>query len=249
MRYFYIDQTLAYDQSATLTGSEAKHIQRVLRLKSGQTIGLFDNRGTAYEAMIQSCRSGEVEVKITGTQPALAESPTKITILQAFLKERKMDMLVRHLTELGITRWIPLWTNRCIPKLTPERIDNRVERWKAISREAMKQSKRGRSMEIHQPEAFADAMDLVSDHEYKILFWEKETRPLETIPSVPADTSELKVAAILGAEGGFTDDELEQARYAGFYSVSLGPRILRAETAAIGAAVLLQYVFGDTIHI
>ena len=245
MRYFYVNQLLTLNQSTVLTGPEANHIQRVLRLRAGQTIGLFDSNGTAYTARIQSCRRDEVTVNVIDVQPASAESPTEITILQAYLKDRKMDRLVRHLTEVGITRWIPLWTRRCIPKPRPERIAGRVQRWKSISREAMKQSKRGHSMEIHTPIAFTDAMDLVTGYDLKFVFWERETRPLDSLKPEHNGSAKLKVAALLGPEGGFTDSEMAQAQTAGFESVSLGPRILRAETAAIGAAVLLQYVFGD----
>jgi 16S rRNA (uracil1498-N3)-methyltransferase len=245
MRYFYVDHALKIDQITTVTGADARHIQRVLRLKAGQAIGLFDDNGMAYEAMILACRRGAVQVKIIQEKPTTAESPTEIIIGQAVLKDRKMDILIRHLTELGITRWLPFYASRCVAQPKTGRLTARMQRWQTISREAMKQSKRGRSMDIGTPVSFDDALARLHACDIKILFSENETLALDTLPQGPSATDNLTVAAFLGPEGGFTDHEVALARDCGFVTVSLGPRILRSETATISAAVLLQYLFGD----
>ena len=116
MRYFFIEQSELSGTTAVISGSDARHIKTVLRLKPGDKIGLYDGRGVEYRAEIISFSPERINVSITDSFPSSAESPIQIAIAQAFLKEKKMDGLVRQLTELGITKWIPFFAERSISR-------------------------------------------------------------------------------------------------------------------------------------
>lgn len=244
MRYFFIERSAVGDPQLMITGSDARHIRTVLRLKSGDKIGLFDGQGFEYQARIVAVSAGRVEVSILQRFPATAESPVQITIAQAFLKEKKMDRLVRQLTELGISKWTPFFAKRSVPRPSKKNLSARLERWKKIAKEALKQCKRGCVPQIGETATFEEVLNQSQACDIKIAFWENESEPV----NAPLPESELqieKIFVLLGPEGGFTAEEIEQARARGFVTATLGPRILRAETASLAACVLLQYLYGD----
>ncbi len=244
MRYFFIEESAVGDPQLLITGSDARHIRTVLRLKPGDKIGLFDGQGFEYQARIVAVSAGRVEVSVLQRFPATAESPVQITIAQAFLKEKKMDRLVRQLTELGISKWIPFFAKRSVPRPSKKNLSARMERWKKITKEALKQCKRGCVPQIGETATFEEVLNQSQACDIKIAFWENESEPV----NVPLPESELqieKIFVLLGPEGGFTAEEIEQARARGFVTATLGPRILRAETASLAACVLLQYLYGD----
>jgi 16S rRNA (uracil1498-N3)-methyltransferase len=243
MRYFFIDPQPPEATAAVITGSDARHVKTVLRLKPGARIGLFDGTGMEYEAIITTATAGRVEAEIVRRFVAKSESPVRITIAQGLLKDKKMDGLVRRLTELGITKWIPFMARRTVPRPDKTNLLKRSQRWEIIAKEAAKQSKRARIPEIVAPVSFDEILHLGASCDVKIVFWENESNPLAT--AIAADAAIDTVFAILGPEGGLTSQEIETARARGFVSASLGPRILKAETATTAACVLLQYLFGD----
>jgi 16S rRNA (uracil1498-N3)-methyltransferase len=245
MRYFFWD---AIDQSnpcIVIQGPDARHIQKVLRLKPGEKIGLFDGRGMEYIARIESIHSAGIQVRVLVSHPSQTESSVDITVAQAMLKERKMDGLVRQLTELGALGWVPFYAQRSIPKPDRRRAAARVERWEKISREALKQCKRGRVMEIQSPITLHEMFIQARASDLKIVFWENESRALDTANLPSRGKAIQRIFAVLGPEGGFSEQEIDAARADGFITAGLGPRILRAETAAVAAATLLQFLYGD----
>ena len=244
MRHFFIEPSKIVGPTAIITGSDARHINTVLRLKPGDKIGLFDGTGFEYEAMIEKSSAGSVEVLIARKFFSKAESPVNIIVAQALLKDRKMDNLVRQLTELGITKWIPFIANRSVPLPPKERLAARTQRWKKIAKEALKQCKRGCVPEIGDAVSFEEILNFEEKCDLKIAFWEKESKPVHAMIAQPG-RSIKKIFVMLGPEGGFSMQEIERARTCGFVTAALGPRILRAETATIAACVLLQYLFGD----
>jgi len=245
MRYFFINPTNLTDSKAVVKGSDAHHIKNVLRLKPGDKIGLFDGTGLNYETRIVTLLPKSVEVSVIRRFSSTAESSVQITVAQALLKDRKMDLLVRQLTELGITRWIPFIAKRSVPRPDKKRLFTRTERWNKIAQEALKQCKRCRSPEIDATVSFEEVLNLGKDNDLKIVFWEEELKPVnKELPVSNLKTLE-KIFILLGPEGGFTLKEVESAKKSGFITASLGPRILRAETATIAACTLAQYLFGD----
>jgi len=245
MRYFFGDGIDQSNPCVIIEGPDARHIKNVLRLKPGEIIGLFDGRGMEYTARIESFHSAGIQVRVLVSRPSQAESSVDITVAQAMLKERKMDGLVRQLTELGTLRWVPFYAQRSIPKPDRRRAAVRVERWEKISREALKQCKRGRVMEIQSPTTLREVFVEARASDLKIVFWENEACALDAANLPPRGKAIQQIFAVLGPEGGFSEQEIDAARADGFITAGLGPRILRAETAAVAAATLLQFLYGD----
>jgi 16S rRNA (uracil1498-N3)-methyltransferase len=249
MRYFFIDPSSASQalvgNRIVITGADARHIQKVLRLKTGDRIGLFDGKGYEFLAEITSLSPAQVEVLVVDYYPATTESPARIVVAQGFLKEAKMDDIVRQLTELGISGWIPFMAERSVPRPDQKQLEKRIERWNAISQQSIKQCRRGRTLEISAPMAFEEAVQAAGDYDVKIVFWENEPHPLGAVLHDIDPEKVQKVFVMLGPEGGLTEAEVVLARNAGFVTAGLGPRILRAETATLTAGALVQFVFGD----
>jgi 16S rRNA (uracil1498-N3)-methyltransferase len=244
MRYFFIEKPATDGATALISGSDARHITTVLRLKPGDKIGLFDGKGFEYQARIEAVSSRSVKVVVLNSFPSTAESPVEIIVAQAFLKERKMDGLVRQLTELGITQWIPFFAQRSVPRPDQKNLSARSKRWQKIAKEALKQCKRGRVLEIGETASFEAMLAQSRTCDLKIVFWEEESTPLTAL--LPQPEQKIKtIFVILGPEGGFTVQEIETARERGFITAALGPRIMKAETATVAACVLLQYLYGD----
>ena len=244
MRRFFIKQSEIARPTSVITGTDAKHIKKVLRLEQGDIITLFDGAGSEYEARIISLSAGSVNVSIIRSFPSTTESPVQIIVAQSLLKQRKMDNLVRQLTELGITKWVPFISERSVPRPDNKRLAARTNRWKKISREALKQCNRSRIMEIGPTVSFEDTFNISKQSSLKIVFWENESKPIHLALS-RSNRHFPNIFILIGPEGGFTSQEIETAKTCGFITATLGPRILRAETATIAASVLIQYLFGD----
>lgn len=228
-----------------LSHGDASHARNVLRLKPGDPVRLFDGRGREYDARISAVSAGGVQVSVTGASAPDAESPVAITIAQGFLKERKMDELIRPLTELGISRWIPFIAERSVARPDARRLPARKTRWEKIAAESLKQCRRSRVPEIGEVLTFGEMLHAAAGQDLRILFWEKASGPARDLFSLAGDTPCESVFAVLGPEGGLSEEEVEAAVAAGFQVAALGPRILRAETATVAAAALLQYFLGD----
>ncbi len=245
MRYFYIDPPGAQATKVSLEGPQVRHIKNVLRLKSGARIGLYDGTGFEYDAVIQNFSAKGINVEILRRFKVPATSAVKIIVAQAFLKEKKMDELVRRLCELGIAGWLPFFCRRSVPRPEKKRLAARHSRWQRIAVEALKQCRRNDLPQIAAPMGFEDVLEYARGCDLKIVFWEESTTALDA-PD-PGGTLEApeKILLMLGPEGGFSTTEIQQARDSGFAVASLGPRILRAETATIAACSLIQYLYGD----
>jgi 16S rRNA (uracil1498-N3)-methyltransferase len=244
MKRFYFPEKIAAQKEIAISGSDARHMVKVLRLKPGDNIVVFDGYGADYDAEIVSISPDRVMVFILRKCPARPESRARITVAQALLKGKKMDTLIRQVTELGIARWVPFTAERSVPRPNQKRSKDRLERWQTLVKESLKQSRRSAFTEVSPIISYQEVLTLGQAHQVKIVFWENETEPLENvIHTYPADSRNICI--VLGPEGGFAEKEIETARSMGFKTASLGSRILRAETASISACVLIQYVFGD----
>lgn len=237
-RFFAPPSAFNFSQnSVTLTADEARHLREVLRLKPGDPVSVFDGEGKEFLARVAQARREFAELDLDEQiEPARPESPLHITLVVALLKGEKFDLVVQKATELGVAAIVPLITRFADIKLRDESdASKRVTRWQRIGLEAAKQSGRATVPKIEEPCPFESVLRPSNPC---LLFSEREGRGL---PQIDTDA----VTAIIGSEGGWSDEELEQARGAGAQIVTLGGRILRAETAAITAAALLQHRFGD----
>ena len=244
MRYFFIEPSSVTGPVVSIPGAEAHHIKNVLRLKPGDNLKLFDGTGFEYEAVIISVSAKDVIVEIQRKLTAAVQPGVKIIVAQAFLKEKKMDDLVRKLCELGVARWIPFFSQRSIPRPDANRLAGRSHRWQRIATEAVKQCRRIDTPGIGEALSFDEVLDFSSSCNLKLVFWENESKRLAGDLAFEENHPQ-KIMVMMGPEGGFTDQEINKVRNCGFISAGLGPRILRAETATIAAVTLVQYLFGD----
>ncbi len=245
MRHFFIDPSQSANSLVAIRQSEAHHIKNVLRLRPGDHIRLFDGTGFEYEAVISRISAAKVEAEILSKVRATLRSGPEIIVAQAFLKEKKMDDLVRKLCELGVAKWFPFFSQRSIPRPDASRLDGRSRRWQRIAAEALKQCRRIDLPQIGEALSFEAVLDYGKTCDLKIVFWENESSPLESGMVSKAKDPLKKILLMLGPEGGFTQDEIQMAENSGFMKAGLGPRILRAETATLAAVTLAQYLFGD----
>lgn len=244
MRRFFIDSSELRAPEPAIRKADARHIKNVLRLRPGDRILLIDGSGFEHEARIERFDDGAVIVSILRRIPTTAESPLEITLAQALVKDKKMDRLVRQLTELGISRWVPFAAERSVPRPDEKRIAARISRWEKIAREAVKQCRRGRAPVIGPLLSFGETLDMARGYDMKIAFWEAEARGPDR-PGIDPAGGIKTLFVLIGPEGGFSSREMTAARGCGFTTLSLGPRILRTETATVAAATLAQYLFGD----
>ena len=224
-------------RTVMLTSDEARHLREVLRLKPGDDVQVFDGAGREFRAVVSQARREFAELEIRDEiESPRPESPLQLTLAVALLKGEKFDLVVQKGTELGVNRFVPLTTRYADIRLRDETdASKRVTRWQRIALEAAKQCGRGVVPEITLPVAFESVIGEGSC----LLFSERDGQTLNT------DLKTANLIAIVGSEGGWSDEELDQARAAGVPIVTLGGRVLRAETAAIATAVLLQHLYGD----
>jgi len=244
MRRFFINQPVIETGSVCRLGeSDARHIRDVLRLRPGTAIRLFNNTGYQYNARITDVWAEGVDATVTEVLSGQNESPTRITVIQAFLKNKKMDTLVRQLTELGMAAWRPVFTEHAVVNPDPERLPARVSRWETIAKEAVKQCERDRIPEILPPVLLDEALAEIRPQDANLIFTARDGRPLAAAAAEMPEASAVTI--LLGPEGGFTAEEIARAESRGFVTVCLGPRILKADTACLAACALTQSVFGD----
>jgi 16S rRNA (uracil1498-N3)-methyltransferase len=242
-------------QSVHLAADEARHLRDVLRLQRGEEVYVFDGEGKEFHCTIEDSRRECVQLNaVAEVEPARPESPLDLTLAVALLKGEKFDLLVQKATELGVTRILPVITERADVRLRDSRDGaKRVARWQRIALEAAKQSGRARIPEVAATVTSDSLLKTSVTENAKafgpsdalcLMFSERDgeslTEAIRTLPSAPQ-----QIVALVGSEGGWTDDEIAQAREAEWRVVTLGGRTLRAETAAIAVVALLQNLFGD----
>ena len=244
LRRFYLENTAGLGQGGSIQGPDAKHIRTVLRMKAGDHLIVFDGQGNDFEAEIEQVTTTDIKIVPLKKVKMKTDSPVQITLAQAMLKGKKMDLLARQITELGIARWMPFISERAVPTPKSDKQKKRLQRWQTIMVESLKQCRRSRLPRIDPVVSFEQALEAAEEVNFKLIFWEEETQSLhETLAKAPKDQS--PIFAVLGPEGGFSEAEINFAKSLGYHSVSLGPRILKAETATVTVCALLQYHFGD----
>jgi 16S rRNA (uracil1498-N3)-methyltransferase len=239
---FPIDGTHNVGDRTTLIGSDARHIRNVLRLAPGDSILLFDRKGAEFEARIEGFEEERVTASILASSRPVRESPVAIVLAQAMLKEKKLDRVVRQVCEIGISGWIPFFGARSVARPSAAKLGVRTERWRKIATEAAKQSRRLQVPRICPAEDLESVLAAAEGFDLKIAFW--EGAPVSGGWPNPGDSPKT-VFLLVGPEGGFAEQEVVRARNRGFTPASLGPRILRAETAAVVACAIAQHRYGD----
>lgn len=244
MHRFHCPRDLAPGARLTLPAEAAHHAIRVLRLKSGDPIGLFDGEGHEFSARITSIEGGTVWVAVEAAATNDREPPLKLVLLQGISSGERMDYTVQKAVELGVAEIWPLLAERSVVRLDRERAEKRRLHWQRVAIAACEQSGRSRVPPVHAPLRLADWLAT----------WRAQRqgneRALLLSPAGGARLAALgepqgPVILLAGPEGGFTEAEAAAARHQGFLPVRLGPRILRTETAALAALAAIQALWGD----
>lgn len=234
MRRFFITPESIQDNCITITGSEAHHITTVLRLQPGDQVEFIDGSGHVYLATLDMAAKKSVRALVVEKNQIEQKSPFPITLAQGVLKGKKMEVVVQKATELGVAQLFPLSTRFCEHKSQNEK---RHSRWQRIMVEACKQSQRPTPMHIAKQTSLEE-VDF-SFFTQKYIAWEKEESSL-----LPLDMYRHPgpICICIGPEGGWHQQEVDRLLDSGFLPFSLGPSILRGETATIAAVSVIQYV-------
>lgn len=243
MHRFYVEPSRIVSGRALLEGREARHARSVLRLRPGDEALIVDGTGWEYAARVEALATGEIRFALGGRAPAPGRPRLRLEVAQGFLKEKKMDRLVRQLSELGATRFTAFPCERAVPRTAAGRLQTRIARWERIAVEALKQCRRGELMAVGAAPGLAAVLSRRAEFDRALFLWEGAAEPL-ALPS-PGAVPPAAVIVVIGPEGGFSDTEARAAAAAGFDLLRLGPRILRAETAAVAACTVVQHLFGD----
>lgn len=237
---FYVTEALSIGQEFTLPEGTFRHAMQVLRLKVGESLILFNAQGGEYQARLVLAGKRTAAALIEGFSPLNSESPLHLTLVMAIVKPDKMDFALQKAVELGVATLQPLITQHSVVRIGKEQTDKKIQHWEGVVQAACEQSGRTCLPPVLTPltleqwlqQPFAGTRLILAPG----LFPRINALPLD-LPS--------PFALLIGPEGGFTDEEVAQCQQAGVVAVSLGPRILRAETASTTALALLQHRYGD----
>jgi 16S rRNA (uracil1498-N3)-methyltransferase len=243
-RRLYVPEIPDTGLDVVLRGPSRRYVRNVLRMGRGDSLVLFDGSGMEYPARIIDATTRNVTIRILGKHPGRSESPIHIRVGMGLLKANKMDLVIQKISELGVQEVCPVAARRAVPDLDPDRAEQRRERWQTIAREASRQSGRCAVADVGQVSSLDEFVGRSEDADLSLLFTTEATRPLDEL-AVQQDIRPGRVLLLVGPEGGFSAEEEQIAQGRGFLPVGLGPRVLRAETAAILAVGLVQYAFGD----
>lgn len=250
IRIFLPPEKLQSEQ-IVITGDKARHLSLVLRVQPGEKVVCFDGKGYRYECTVTKAYKKEVRAVIDARKACSVESPLSVMLAQGLPKTDKMDMIIQKSTELGIGSIIPLFTEYCQIRHT-----EKIERWRKIAIAASQQSGRNRIPYIHEPVSFekfisqhssAQVEKPASESRFQgLIFIEGDNHHRNLKPVLCKIKKSVRhIILLVGPEGGFSKQEVTAAVEKDFIEVSLGPRILRTETAPLAALSIIQYELGD----
>jgi 16S rRNA (uracil1498-N3)-methyltransferase len=237
---FFCDAKLGPGAQLELPDNAAHHAQRVLRLKAGDMVRLFNGDGHDYDGKLLRVAREGVTARITGQHPVERESPLDVTLAQCISSGDRMDFTLQKSVELGIARIQPLAAERSVVKLSGDRAEKRVQHWQNVVISACEQSGRAFVPQVLPPLPFAHWLSRPHDFALRLMLDPYSEQRLHDLkkPDGP-------ICLLIGCEGGFAPGEITAAVNAGFTGVRLGPRILRTETAGLAALTALQTLWGD----
>lgn len=245
MRRFLVEQISSGESTLHIGGREAVHLTRVLRMGRGDRCIVMDRSGARVLAEILEAAGENVRLKVIEVLAPKPSPPIRIVLCQAVLKNPAMDLVVQKASELGASSLRPFLASRSVVKPDPKSTANKIRRWNEIAEGASKQSDRGTPMNIEPMLTFAGMLATIErgKNNLNLILCERERE--KTFEAMVVRYRAITEATVMvGPEGGFTGMEIDSAGEAGARPVGLGPRILKAETAAIVITALLQYEYG-----
>lgn len=245
MHHFFVPPAWLEKEEVTITGPLVHRLRNVLRLKAGAHIILLDNSGWEHEMEVTGVFTQRIEGRVVHKGLATGEPRTKITLYQALPKLSKFECILQKGTELGLVGFVPMISHRCVIGSLEDISKAKVERWWRILMAAAEQSGRGRLPSLRPAMLFPSACEEAGRGGLTLIPWEEEKE--RSLSSVLRAEEQLpfSINLFIGPEGGFTSQELAQAQTYGAIPVTLGPRILRAETGGLVAATAMLYELGD----
>jgi len=246
MPKFFINKEEINNENNTIeiSGDNYNHLKNVLRIKAGDEILLCDGQKKDYQVRVEDIKPGIIKTIILNAEENKSEPPVKVTLFQGIPKADKMDLIIQKSVELGITTVVPVITDYTVVKIKNDaEAIKKVSRWQKIAEEAAKQCNRGIIPQVDFPISFAKALEKAASFDLKIIPYEKENalRLKDAVENKPYNSA----AIFIGPEGGFSETEIKNSMLADFKPVTLGPRILRTETAGLAAIAIIMNLIGD----
>jgi 16S rRNA (uracil1498-N3)-methyltransferase len=247
MPRFFISHEPELYETVVISGDDAHHIVRVLRLKEGDSLKLSDGKNTEIIVIIEDVDYKNLKIKARVIEKNKMEGVCPaITLFQGVPKGDRFDLIIQKNTEIGVSRFVPVITQRTVVELSGDKPGRRRERWQKIAREAAKQCLRLDIPEVSTPVDFEKSLEEIKFHQLAVVPWEEEkSASFRELLQNLSKKNISKIAVFIGPEGGFSQEEIEKAKMAGAFTVSLGPRILRTETAGIVVCSIIMYALGD----
>ena len=235
----FADAPLGINEALELPEAAAHHISKVLRMRPDQKLHVFNGRGGYYTAVIAAIDKRSVTIIPLEFHAEERESNLNVTLSQGISRGQHMDYTIQKAVELGVAKIVPLVTEFSNVRLDPERSEKKLAHWRAITIHACEQSGRTRLPGIINPMSFTDWVERISA-DNKFILTPQAGKSLKKISSLKRD-----IVLLAGPEGGFSEGELAHAVAAGYEAITLGPRVLRTETAAVTALAAIQVLWGD----
>lgn len=237
----FVSGELFNGAALTLEGDKARYLGRVLRLRPGDDVCVFNGEGPERSAVIEAISRNTVTLRVGASRETNTETPLRVHLVQGVSRGERMDFVIQKATELGVKRVTPVLTEYGVVKLDTKRAEKRREHWQGVAQSACEQSGRIRVPLIDAPVPLKTWFgNQPADIDAQLVL-----RPGAGAPLAGIEAPSTKVCLLIGPEGGFSNTEYEDADIAGFRAVSLGPRVLRTETAAVAALSVLQSKWGD----
>ena len=230
-------------ESVEIRDQRAHYLRHVLRLRQGDALVLFNGLGEERHAIVERLSRGGCWLELGSAADPLPESPLELVLMQAVAKSEAMDLIVQKAAELGVSAIYPVSTDFSVVKLDETRATRRTEHWQKIAASACEQSGRHYPPRVHRPQKLPQALENIPGDEARALLDPGSRESFRDMLEERRHPARLTI--LIGPEGGFSPTDYEIAEGAGFSSVSLGPRTLRTETAAIAACTLAQWSWGD----
>lgn len=247
MHRFYVPGETFSGPEVVVDAEEYRHLAHVLRLKPGDAVQLFNGTGLEYEGVIKYLAKDHAGITVGGLITETRESPLNIQLVQGIPKGDKMDFIIQKAAELGVKGIVPLEAERSIVRLEGRKKEERRERWQKVAVEAVKQCRRSVVPMVAMPQGLRDLLKTLSSDNLLLIPWEEGGRSLKALLNDPAadNYKDKPIYIFIGPEGGWDCKEIKQATEYGAVTVSLGPRILRTETAGLAAIAAVMYQWGD----
>jgi len=243
MHRFFVLGSPGESGSTTITGDDARHATKVLRLREGDRfIAVVAGKGQ-YIARITSAGPHEVQALIEASLERDVEPATLVWLFQGMPKGDKMEMIIQRCTEIGVAAIVPVESSRVVARPDGKRVLSRIQRWRKIALEAAELAGRTHVPEIMEPVSFEESLRMAAGFDVRLMPWEEESA--RAIGPVLRERGPGRVSLLIGPEGGFSEDEARDALNAGVLPVTLGPRMMRTENAGAVALSIILYEYGD----